>query len=208
MDSTQLLRYNVRCTPLRHRANTSCTHFVERSKHTALAQTGIAEAYLASGWCVRCGYKRSAQGDCPNCDHWYTHPLLTIGGPLTLSLLILLLVGIRSLREADPGFARFHNGLLNAAPMPAFIDPTPSRPTHSEPPVFFRPANPGAVPVIRPEESRVEKQYANLESLRETVHTAERGYVTGQVSAPDAQPSLDAPRRVGRAGLAKAELTL
>ena len=157
----------------------SRTHFGERSKQTALAQTGIADAYLASGWCVRCGCKRSAQGDCPNCDRWYTHPLLTIGGPLTLSLLILLLVGIRSLRDADPGFARFSNGLLHAAPMPAFIDPYPVRVSRNTTPVFFTPANPGVAPVVQPEESRLEKQLANMENLRNSVHMAERGYRTG-----------------------------
>lgn len=134
---------------------------------------------MASGWCARCGYKRSAEGNCPNCDRWYTHPLLTVGGPLTLSLLILLLVGIRSLRDADPGFARFQNGLWRAAPMPAFIDPNPVRPAVTAPPIFFTPANPGTAPVVPVEVSRAERQFANLESLRESVHTAEQGYRTG-----------------------------
>lgn len=160
-----------------------------------MTQTGIAEAYLASGWCVRCGYKRSAEGNCPNCDHWYTHPLLTIGGPLTLSLLLLLLVGIRSLRESDPGFARFHNGLLHAAPMPAFIDPYPVRPSRTAAPVFFTPANPGTVPTVTPEVSRAEKQYANLESLRETVYVAERGYQSASTGDPSLQPAFSLTRR-------------
>ncbi|MBC7807433.1 MAG: hypothetical protein H7145_14940 [Akkermansiaceae bacterium] len=170
-----------------------------------MAQTGIADAYLASGWCVRCGYKRSAEGNCPNCDRWYTHPLLTIGGPLTLSLLILLLVGIRSLREADPGFARFRNGLLHAAPMPAFVDPNPIRPRNTAAPVFFTPANSGSLPLVRAEPSLLERQFANLESLRETVHTAERGYRTGVPLESSSKPAVATQRRALRARAEQAD---
>ncbi|MBC8135284.1 MAG: hypothetical protein H8F28_05270 [Fibrella sp.] len=125
--------------------------------------------------------------------------MLTVGGPLTLSLLILLLVGIRSLRDADPGFARFHNGLLHAAPMPAFIDPNPIRPVQVATPIFFTPANPGTVPPVPQETSRAEKQFANLENLRETVHSAERGYRTGVYPEISSPTTSNTRRRVERA---------
>lgn len=102
----------------------------------------------------------------------------------------MLLVGIRSLREADPGFARFQNGLLHAAPMPAFIDPNPVRPRNNAAPEYFKPANSGTIPAVPVEVSRAEKQLANLETLREAVHTTERGYRTGTVSGSNTTSSL------------------
>ncbi len=206
MDSAQHLGYNTSWKSRAEKCTAVYTQLFERAKQTALAQTGIADAYLASGWCGRCGYKRSVEGNCPNCDHWYTHPLITVGTPLALSLLVLLLVGIHSLRNADPGFARLQNGLLNAAPMPAFIDPNPARPLIKTAPVFFTPAAPVPLMIAKDEESAVEKQFTNLEDLRETVHAAEHSYRTGDVSSYSAKPNTSSAPRTLQAARASAAL--
>ena len=142
--------------------------------YTALATKNLAEAYLASGWCGRCGYKRSAQGNCPNCDHWYTHPFLVVGAPLAASVLILMLVGIRSVRDADPGFARWESGAFRTITTPTY--PAPMAPAQRTAPAsYFAATTPyaGAIPVKIP---AAQKQFEGLESLRETVHTTQRAY--------------------------------
>jgi len=106
--------------------------------------------------------------------------LVTVGVPLTLSFIFLLVVGIRSLRDADPGFARFEN---RASPPPpagiyTYAAPTPIGRTAS--PSYFSPAVATSMVAAPGRSTLAETQYANLEALRETVHTAERYYRTGE----------------------------
>ena len=158
----------------------------ERAERKALVTTRIAEEYLQSGWCARCGYKRLQRGNCPNCDHWYTHPVLTIGGALTTCLLLLLFIGIRSVRDADPNFEKLSQGLLNAAPAPAYIPTTPMTPAQTAPPVYFQSVTPVAVSFAKQPIPAIEKQATQLEDLRETVHVAERAYQRSTTTAPQA----------------------
>lgn len=90
-----------------------------------------------------------------------------------------MLIGIRSLRDADPGFARLSNA-ANTAPAVISAQPILPRNTVSvalKPPTLFVPATTSTV-ALAPSKSisELELQYTKLEALRETVHQAEEAY--------------------------------
>ena len=169
MDSAKYPRYNE-TGGQKERETVPAPHF-EEGQQRVLTTTKIADEYLQSGWCARCGYKRSQRGNCPNCDHWYTHPLLTIGGTIAACMTLLLFLGIKSVRESDPIFA--------PRPAPASVLSAPEyiAPAYTNaPPRFFTSVAPGVVSFASEEPPAIEKQASRLEELRETVHAAEREY--------------------------------
>ncbi|MBC8139924.1 MAG: hypothetical protein H7Y38_00630 [Armatimonadetes bacterium] len=148
-----------------------------------MATTRIAEEYLQSGWCARCGYKRTLRGNCPNCDHWYTHPVITVGGTIAACLTLLLFIGIKTVRDADPNFEKLSRGLLAAAPPVAYASPVTAPVRSAAPPHFYQSVAPVSVSFAKPATPAIEKQAGRLEELRETVYSAEQAYRSSTVSA-------------------------
>ena len=92
-----------------------------------------------------------------------------------------MLVGIRSVRDADPGFARFESGAFRTVATPPYA--APAMPAQRTAPASYFAANTpyaGAIPTKVP---AAQKQFESLESLRQTVHTTQSAY-DGAVSVP------------------------
>ena len=59
-------------------------------------------AHYVNGWCGKCGRRRNRDGACPNCDAWWSSPLVQIGLPLVAVLTVLMWAGISTIRADFP----------------------------------------------------------------------------------------------------------
>ncbi len=107
--------------------------------------------------------------------------------------MLLLFIGIKTVRDADPNFEKLARGLLYAAPPPsiALTYAPPAAPV--APPQFFQSVAPVSASLAKPAIPAIEKQAGHLEDLRETVHSVSRAYRNSSVAT--AQPMLGASPR-------------
>lgn len=153
-------------------------------------------ANYQSGWCGSCGRKRGKDGRCETCDPWWTSPLVTYGGPLTVGLILLLTVGANVARNnqersvgsrtvsAPQAATRTYAPLKNTFSPGGFASAPQS--AYNAPSAPMRGSFGGAVSVLnitpadanRP--TRAQIQAANHEQLRQTT-----AYVDNTLRADD-----------------------
>lgn len=83
------------------------------------------------GWCAGCGRRLTRDGRCSNCDAWWASPLVGVGGPLLLVILVALGVGIWWLNRSNSP-ASVPGGALPAASAPAAFRPVFATETASD----------------------------------------------------------------------------
>src|SRR5438105_4566739 len=66
-----------------------------------------------ASWCPNCGRRRNPDGRCPDCDPWWTSPVVQYGGPLSLLIVLALLGGI--------ALTQSHNSSRQVRSLPAIV---------------------------------------------------------------------------------------
>lgn len=164
--------------------------------------------YYTAGWCGSCGRRRGADGRCPNCDPWWTSPLVQTGGPVVICVSLVLILGISLLRgrvdtsNRTAASTRTAPYSYNASPAMPFATGAPTMPSYSTPAPIpagpYIPAMNVSAVVNRPTEDQI--RYAELEQLRKTT-----AYVDAAVEADQyARAMADRNTTFGSVGRASA----
>ncbi|MFM7320631.1 MAG: hypothetical protein ACKO5K_03775 [Armatimonadota bacterium] len=159
---------------------------------------------MLSGWCYTCGARRGVDGRCPQCDPWWTSPLLVTGIPVVavFGLLLALTVARFSPKGAGgpPPTLRAPTWTpVPGAPMAAPATGAPAAAAGANAPASERPTVATPPPLLIPpstdgiEDPQAEaRAVVELEALRETVHEVEA--LTRRRGTEVAAPIGEGPR--------------
>jgi hypothetical protein len=143
--------------------------------HTAGEYTLVMQR--TASWCPNCGRRRGGDGRCADCDPWWTSPIVQIGGPISLGVVLLLLGGITLMQpNRAPGEVRSAAAISRQQGVTptfgSYASPVHPYGNYSPAPVYTAPVyNPAPIPAVNfaraVPPSLEELQLRAIEQLRE-----------------------------------------